>query len=127
MDNLIRKMLSLKTWAVVGSTHNREKYAYKVYMKLKNNNYKVYSINPYLINVDGDISYKTLADLPEKVDCISMVINPIQGKKIIEDALAGGIKYVWFQPGAETEELIKLAQDGGMNVVYNRCVLVELG
>jgi predicted CoA-binding protein len=125
MDEKIKEMLSKKIWAVAGSTHNKEKYAYKVYNKLKESGYRVYSINPSLQDVDGDKSYGELNALPEKIEVISMVINPVKGKKIIEDAIKSGIGYIWFQPGAETEELIQLAEGSGIKVVYDRCVIVE--
>ena len=119
-------MLALKTWAVIGSTHNPDKFAYKVYKKLKDRAYNVYSINPGGHCVDGDISYVALSDVPVIPDVIDMVINPVAGEQIIADAIKLGIKNIWFQPGAETSKLVDMAQNAGINVVYNRCVLVEL-
>jgi predicted CoA-binding protein len=126
MDGTIEKMLSLKNWAVAGSTHNAEKFAHKIYKRLKAMEYNVFSLNPGGQDVDGDASYKTLNELPVKPDVIDMVINPVKGREIIADAVNMGIRYIWFQPGAETEELIKIAQDSNINTVFNRCVLVEL-
>lgn len=127
MEDTIQRMLSLKNWAVAGSTHNIDKYAYKIYKKLKSMEYSVYSLNPTGLNTDGDESYKTLSSIPIKPEVISMVINPVKGREIIVDAALLGIKYIWFQPGADTLELVNMAEAAGINVVYNRCVLVELG
>lgn len=127
MSENIEKMLSLCTWAVAGSTHDQAKFAYMIYKKLKNHNYNVFSLNPTGKNVDEDASYKTLYDLPVKPDVIDMVINPVKGREIINDAIKLGIKYVWFQPGAESQELINMAEQAGITVISNRCVLVELG
>ena len=63
MDDLIKKMLSLKTWAVAGSTHNPDKFAFKIYKKLKSKDYVAFSLNPGGQPADGDMSYKTLSDL----------------------------------------------------------------
>lgn len=114
-----------KTWAVVGSVHNREKYAYKIYNFLKGKGYRVYAVDPSGEPVDEDKSYRTLSELPEKPEAVDMVINPIRGEKCIEEANTLGINYVWFQPGAESEELIEKSNSYGMNVVYNQCVMVE--
>lgn len=114
-----------KIWAVIGSVHNKEKYAYKIYNFLKRKGYKVYAVDPSGEMVDGDKSYKLLAELPEKPEAINMVINPVKGEKYIDEANALGIKYVWFQPGAENEELINKANSYGMNVIHNQCVMVE--
>lgn len=126
MDDIVRHMLSMKNWAVAGKTHDDNKYAYKVYMKLKKHGFNVFSINPTLNSVDGDNSYKSLKDIPVVPDVISMVINPIQGRQIVEGAIEIGVKNIWFQPGAETEELINMAVKSKINVIYDKCVLVEM-
>jgi len=127
MEDSIKKMLSLNTWVVAGSTHDPAKYAHIIYKKLKNHNYNVFSLNPSGKNVDEDRSYKTLFDLPVKPDVINMVINPVKGREIISDAIELGVKHIWFQPGADTDELIDKAEKAGITVIFNRCVLVELG
>jgi predicted CoA-binding protein len=75
--------------------------------------------------VDGDKSFKTLSELPEKPEAIDMVINPIKGEAYVVEANNLGVKYIWFQPGAESKELIEKSSSYGMNVVYNDCVMVK--
>jgi predicted CoA-binding protein len=75
--------------------------------------------------VDEDKSFKTLSELPEKPQAIDMVINPIKGGAYVVEANNLNIEYVWFQPGAESKELIEKSNSYGMNVVYNNCVMVE--
>lgn len=114
-----------KVWAVVGGVHNKEKFAYKIYNFLKKKGYKVYAVDPSGEMVDADTSYRTLGEVPEKVDVVDMVINPIKGEAFIDEAKNLGIDFIWFQPGAEKQELIEKAKDYGMNVVHNHCVMVE--
>lgn len=114
-----------KVWAVVGSVHNREKYAYKIYDFLKNKGYKVYAVDATGEMVDNDKSYRSLSELPDKPEAVDMVINPVKGEKYLDEAHTLGIKHIWFQPGAESDELIKKAGSYGMKVVQNECVMVE--
>lgn len=114
-----------KVWAVVGNVHNKEKYAYKIYNFLKNKGYKVYAVDPTGEMVDNDKSYKSLSELPDKPEAVDMVINPVKGEKYLDEAHTLGIKYIWFQPGAESDELIKKSNSYGMIVVQNECVMVE--
>lgn len=114
-----------KVWAVVGGVHNKEKFAYKIYNFLKAKGYKVYAVDPSGEMVDGDVSYKTLGEIPEKVEVVDMVINPVRGEAFIDEANKLNIDYVWFQPGAEKEELVEKAENYGMKVVHNQCVMVE--
>lgn len=117
---------SKKVWAVVGNVHAREKFAYKIYNFLKNKGYKVYPIDPYGIDVDGDKSYTSLLDLPEVPEAVDMVINPVKGEEYIDEAEKLSIKYIWFQPGAESKEIVERAQGYGMEVLYDHCVMVDL-
>lgn len=121
----IKEFQEKRIWAVVGSVHNREKFAYKIYNFLKGKGYTVYAVDPSGEMVDSDKSFKTLSELPEKPEAIDMVINPLKGTAYIEEANNLNIKYVWFQPGAESERLIEKSNSYNMNVVHNSCVMVE--
>ncbi|ABR48388.1 CoA-binding domain protein [Alkaliphilus metalliredigens QYMF] len=121
------EMLKLKTWAVVGVTPDEEKFGYKIYQKLKNHGYHVYAVNPKYDSVEGDIIYNSLKDLPEKPECVNIVVNPKVAKGVLEEVKALGIQYVWFQPGTFDEETIAHAEEAGLNIVYYDCVLVALG
>lgn len=114
-----------KVWAVVGSVNNKEKYAYKIYHFLKNKGYEVYAVDPSGKPVDGEKSYTKLSELPQKPDAVDMVINPLRGGEFVKEAYSLGVNYIWFQPGAESEELIHMAMGLSMEVVFNQCVMVR--
>lgn len=118
-------MQSKKIWAVVGSVHNKEKYAYKIYNFLKGNGYTVYALDPKGEDIDGDKSYKSIKDMPEVPEVLDMVINPMRAKEILLEAAELGIEYAWFQPGAESDELIELCEQKGIKCVHHKCVLKE--
>lgn len=119
------ELLKMKTWAVVGATENQEKYGYKIYQKLKSRGYKVYPVNPNYSEVEGDKCYSNLSELPEVPDVIDMVVAPKHGIKVVEEAARLGIKNIWLQPGTVNDELLKLAEEKGINTVQ-ACVLVAL-
>lgn len=121
----IKDFQDKRIWAVVGSVHNKEKFAYKIYNFLKSKGYQVYAVDPTGEMVGEDKSYETLSELPVKPEVLDMVINPVKGKKYIDEANILNIKYVWFQPGAESDELISISNSYGMNVIYNDCVMVK--
>ncbi|GFR35211.1 CoA-binding protein [Thermobrachium celere] len=114
-----------KIWAVIGSVSNKDKFANKIYNFMKNKGYKVYPVDPSGKELDGEKTFASLRDLPEKPDAIDMVINPVRGEKYIDEAAELGIKYVWFQPGAESFEVVEKAKNYGMEVMYGKCVMVE--
>ena len=126
MENIKNEMLSKKVWAVVGVTPNKEKFGYKIYKKLKQSGYTVYPINPKYDEVEGDEIYSRVQDLPEKPQCINIVVNPRVANRTLEDIKEQSIDYVWFQPGTFDDDVIKKAQEYHMEIVYHDCVLVAL-
>jgi uncharacterized protein len=121
----INEFKEKKVWAVVGSVHSREKFAYKIYKDLKNKGYEVYPVDPTGAPVDDEASYRSIKELPIIPEAIDMVINPVKGLQFLEEAKDLGIKHIWFQPGAESEEIIKKAQSYEMKEIHNKCVMVE--
>ena len=126
MDKLINEMLLKKDWAVVGATRNVNKYGYKIYKLLKEREYNVIAVNPIYSDIEGDKTEPTLLDIDTKVQCVNIVVPPSKAEKVVEDAIKLKIKYLWFQPGTFTEELIEKAENAGIKVVFYNCILVEL-
>ncbi len=126
MDELIQMMLDQKVWAVVGATENSSKFGYKIYQKLKQFGYEVYPVNPRYESIEGDKCYPSLADLPQKVDCVDVVVSPERAEKTLDEVIHLGIDNIWFQPGTFTPELIEKSESESINTVYLNCVLVEL-
>ncbi len=64
--------LSAQVYAVVGVSRKPHKFGYKIYQYLK----KVYPIHPAMTEIDGDICYKTLSDVPDKIEAVDIVVLP---------------------------------------------------
>lgn len=116
---------TLKTWAVIGVSENREKFGNKIYQDLRNAGYTVYGVNPKLENIEGDPCYKDLASLPEKPDVVNVVVPPQLGLSVVKQCVEQDIKNIWFQPGAESDEAVDKARELGMNVVANACIMIQ--
>lgn len=121
------EMLKHNRWVVVGVTPNEEKYGYKIFKTLKQHQYEVLGINPKYKEVEGEAIYSSLNELPEKPECISVVVPPAVSLKLVEEAAEQGIDYIWFQPGTYDNEVLKKAEDLKLKAVYQECVLVTLG
>ncbi|AIS52293.1 CoA-binding domain-containing protein [Thermoanaerobacter kivui] len=114
-----------KTWAVVGATPRQNKYGYQIYRSLKLNGYTAYPVNPRYKEVDGDPCYESLSKLPVVPEVVDMVVSPTLGEAYVEEAAKLDVEFVWFQPGAESEELVEKARNLGLKVVYNTCIMLE--
>lgn len=124
--NTISNMLQAKTWAVIGASDNKQKFGYKIFKCLVDNGLEVYAVNPGVSELLGQKCYASIKDLPTKPEAVDIVVPPRHGEQIIRECAEAGIKNIWLQPGADSEELIKIGQQLGLNVVHHACIMVEL-
>lgn len=122
--SLEQDFASQRVWAVIGVSSNPEKYGNKIFRQLVAANYKVYGVNPRLEALDGHKIYPTLASLPEVPEVVNLVVPPKLGVEAVEDCIKLGVKRVWFQPGAESDEAITKAEAAGLQVLANACILL---
>lgn len=126
MEDLVNEALAKRMWAVVGATPRTEKFGYKIYKTLKNHGYTVFPVNPNYDEVDGDPCYSDLKSLPEVPEAVDMVVSPVRAETTIREAASLGCEFIWFQPGAESDEVISLSESLGLKVVHHDCVMQRL-
>lgn len=127
-DERIEAFLESGTFAVVGASTDRAKYGNKVLRCYQQHGKKVYPINPKAPKVEGLKAYASLTALPVRVPAISVITPPAATEKVVHEAHGAGVKHIWMQPGAESEEAIRTAEALGMNVIAGGpCLLVIMG
>ena len=123
----VSEFLSGDCWAVVGASDDRSKFGNITFRKLKQHGKKVYPVNKNAPQVEGEPAYPSLADIPETVDRVLIVVPPKQGETVVREADEAGIDSVWFQPGAESVAALAYCESHGMTAIAGRCILVTLG
>ncbi|MFR5264229.1 CoA-binding protein [Clostridium sp.] len=113
---------SFNKWVVIGDVSNEKKYAKRIYNKFKNSGYVVEGVHPK----GGEGIYKTLEEVPFKIEAIDLCINPIDGLKYLREAKDLGIKNVLIQPGAGSEAISNYCNENNIRAL-DGCALVELG
>lgn len=127
VDARISAFLNGTTFAVVGASNDRSKYGNKVLRVYQQNGLTVYPVNPRVEEIEGLACYPDLASLPEPVHGVSIVTPPAVTEKVVEQAHAAGIRYLWMQPGAESDRAIERGKELGLEVIAGGpCVLVKL-
>jgi uncharacterized protein len=123
----ITAFLAQNAFAVVGASRDRAKYGNKVLRVYQQRGRKVFAVNPNETEVEGLPCYGDLASLPEPVAAISVITPPSVTERIVEQAAASGVKYVWMQPGAESPAALERAEELGLVAIAGGpCVLVTL-
>lgn len=120
-----RVIHSAKTVAVVGLSRNALRASYFVGFYLKRHGYRVIPVNPRESEVLGEQSYKTLADVPLPVDIVNVFRAPQALPGIAQEAVAIGASNLWCQYTVINEEGARIAEEGGLSVVMDRCIKVE--
>jgi predicted CoA-binding protein len=123
----ILSFLAQKRFAVVGASQDRSKYGNKVLRVYQQNDREVVPINPTATEIEGVVAYRDLASVPGPIDAVSIITPPTVTERVVEEAIARGIKHIWMQPGAESQKAIKAAEAAGANVIASGpCILVSL-
>ncbi len=117
--------LNNKVIAVIGVSKDESKYGFKVFKDLMSKNLRVYGVNPNADFVLNRKIYKKISEIPEKVVLVVTVVPPKITEKIIDECKSLSINEIWMQPGSESEEAIRKAENFGMKVIYNVCIMIE--
>ena len=119
----IDQIFKMKSVAVVGMSPKPERPSHYVGMYLKEQGYDIIPVNPGHKEIAGMISYPSLLDIPLKVDVVDVFRRPEHAVPISEAAFEIGAKALWLQDGVINQEATKLAEDAGLLVVMNDCML----
>jgi predicted CoA-binding protein len=124
----IESFLRAGSFAVVGASPDRGKYGNKVLRCYVQHGMPVVAVNPKQTVVEGVACVPSLRALPAPVAAASVIAPPAAAAGIVADAIAAGVKFLWFQPGAEEASAIAAAERAGIRVIANGpCLLVALG
>lgn len=120
-----RVLLNAKTIAIVGLSGNPLRASNFVGFYLRRHGYDVIPVNPREQTIFGEKSHASLRDVPVPVDIVNVFRAPDALPGIARDAVAIGAKCLWCQFGVVNEEGARIAEEGGVSVVMDRCIKVE--
>ena len=120
-----RVLHGAKTIAVVGLSANELRASYFVGYYLKRHGYRVIPVNPRETEILGEKSYPSLLDVPDPVDVVNVFRAPDALPQIAREAVTIGAGTLWCQFGVINEEGARIAEEGGVTVVMDRCIKVE--
>jgi predicted CoA-binding protein len=120
-----RILNSAKTIAVVGLSNNELRASYFVGYYLKRHGFRVIPVNPRESGILGETCFPSLRDIPEPVDVVNVFRAPDAVPGIARDAVHIGASALWCQFGVISPEGMRIAEDGGLSVVADRCIKIE--
>lgn len=115
-----------KTIAIIGCSPDTSKASNRVAQYLKNVGFQIIPVYPKGDEILGEKVYRSLAEIPFKVDMVDVFRKPDVIATVVDAAIErGDVDCVWTQLGLVNNEAAKRAVDSGMKVVQNHCTKIE--
>jgi hypothetical protein len=116
MDDVIRQILGMETWAVVGWSPGRDSEHVGAFLERQGK--RVLPVHP----VHGAPS---LLDLDMPIDVVDIFRRSEFAGAHVDEAIEIGARAVWLQLGVIDEAAAQRARDAGLLVVMDRCPAIE--
>ncbi len=116
----------MKSVAVLGASANREKFGNKAVRAYAAQGYTVFPVNPRESSVEGWPSYRSIREIPQRPDVVSVYLPPAVGLSVLPDIAARGCNELWLNPGADDPQVVEAAERLGLTVIQ-ACSIVGLG
>ncbi|HUY82304.1 MAG TPA: CoA-binding protein [Acidobacteriaceae bacterium] len=128
-SSLIKKILAdCKTIAVIGLTNREDRASLGVSRFMQSRGYRIVPVNPLIESSLGEKSYPTLAGalaaVPE-IRLVNVFRAPEHVPAIVDEVLRLGIPYLWLQEGVINNQAARRAEEAGVGVVMDHCILKE--
>jgi predicted CoA-binding protein len=120
-----RVLNSSSTIAIVGLSSNELRASHFVGFYLQRHGFRIIPVNPRETEVLGEPSYPSLLDVPVPVDIVNVFRAPDALPDIAREAVQIGAKALWCQFGVINEEGARIAEEGGLTVIMDRCLKIE--
>lgn len=120
----VEDFIAQKTLALVGASRTGEGFGSSLLKELLSKGYKVTPVHPVARQIGGLQAVRSLAELPEPVGGVVIVVPPTEAVEVVRQAIAAGVGRIWMQQGASSPEAIHLAEEAGVSVVAGHCLLM---
>jgi hypothetical protein len=116
---------SARTVAIVGLSPDELRASNFIGFYLRRHGYRVIPVNPRVPEVFGETSYPSLSQVPVPIDVVDVFRRPDAVPEIAREAVAVKAKALWLQFGVISTDGARIAEEGGLKVVMDRCMKVE--
>ena len=130
-DTIAHILDTCRTVAVVGLSPKPQRDSYEVAQYMQAQGWRIIPVNPVAAAsgapILGERVYATLTEAAqhEKIELVDVFRNAADVPPVATEAIAIGAQALWLQLGIEHAEAAAAAQAAGLQVVQNKCLLVE--
>jgi uncharacterized protein len=119
--------MSQPTIAIVGASSDRRKFGNRAVRAYARRGYAVFPVHPRDATIEGFPVYRSVSDIPvAELDRVSLYLPAELALTVLDDIARKPVKEVWFNPGADSAEVVARARSLGLPVVVG-CSIVDIG
>jgi predicted CoA-binding protein len=122
-EDICKLLREVHTVAVVGLSPNAARPSFRVAQALQGFGYRIFPVRPLVSEVLGEKAYPDLESLPEVPDIVDVFRAPEHVPAIVDSCIRLGVRKLWLQDGVVHEAAALRAQQAGITVVMDRCML----
>lgn len=115
----------MKTVGILGASNKKGRYSRMAQEILMGKGYDIVPISIREEDILGFKSYKSIDDVPQKIDTLTVYVSPKHIGRYVEEIIRSDIRRVIFNPGTESDSIKKQIQESG-KVVVEACTIVML-
>lgn len=123
-----RALRATRRIAVVGASANPGRPSFAVFRYLIRQGFECVPINPNERHILGVPAFRSLAEAVVETGSFEMV-NVFRRSELCvphaREAVAAGARFLWLQLGVVNWEAARIAHEGGLEVVMDRCTAIE--
>ena len=125
-EEIIEIFNNTKTIAIAGLSPDPSKASNMVATYLQSVGFKIVPVYPKEDLILGEKVYRTISEIPFKIDMVDIFRKPDAIAEIIDEAIKrGDVDTVWTQLGLVNNEAAQKAKEAGLKVVQNKCTKIE--
>jgi predicted CoA-binding protein len=112
------------TIAVVGASRDPSKAGGSVPVGLQQRGFRIIPINPFADTLFGERVYRSLSEVPVKIDIVDVFRPALDAPEIARQAVAAGAGALWLQLDIRSAEARRIAEAAGLDYVEDECTAV---
>ena len=125
MSKTSRQILERATTiAVVGASRDPNKAGGSVPVGLQQRGFRIIPINPFADTLFGEHVYRSLSEVPVKIDIVDVFRPAADAPEIARLAVAARAKALWLQLDIRSPEARRIAESAGLDYVEDECTAV---
>jgi hypothetical protein len=110
--------------ALAGVSRDGNGFGNVVRKELAARGYELRLVHPEARSIAGQECAPRLAGLAGRVDGVVLVTPPAATAQLVREAAQAGIRRVWMQQGAESDEAVRFCEEAGLSCVHGECILM---